>query len=662
MSFVVLFLLVCVVVRVSSLLHSDGGAVSPEPGLLKRNDSYQLSYEGSWSYVAVDPQESPSSMGSLGYRLYSDWSPGEPLFNDLLSVSTNTIESSPSNDDNDDSPKKECSLIDYMWRPDYTNMTAQCLGVHVTTTTWYQNDRQVCTSIALSARYDQIVFFTGTVPRDGKAVASNITQVGLHDTYIETSITSDRDPYHESFSVTWLLQMSLDQQAAISSSGDQYSWYLTMMGGTQNEISFCVTELKHPVKQPQPLPFPALNLSATTDAVQAWLDEAAPLPTSTSHASTVTYYTAWYQFWFNTEREGGNWIKPVITPSMSHYGRGMWLWDTGFHVFALLSGKDRALQKAKDQLEVLLGSGLKVGHIPRVVGVNTTENTTQPPGILTWAALLIYNRTEDKSFLQSALKGFGENNHWFYTAHASSNPLLCMWEGTDSGWDNSPRWDLGNVEAIDLNSWLYMDQVLLSKMAFILGNKEAEASWTSLAQRTKKAVTEYLWDSDSSMFWDRLPHPLNTSQPFHKVVTPAPFWSLLSSIASQPQAQTLTDTLLTADNLKTPFFMPCVGRSEPQFNPTDYWRGPVWINVNWLVSVGLECYGLDTVSKSLRDESIALVNSSPTPREYYNPLTEGGLGAFNFMWTGAIYIVMQQQKLGGFDPSLPLHDYLGCSS
>eukprot|EP00055_Hartaetosiga_balthica_P012204 m.58572 g.58572 ORF g.58572 m.58572 type:complete len:657 (+) comp7870_c0_seq1:95-2065(+) len=633
------------------VLVSGTDIQKPSPDLLARNDSFQLSYEGSWSFVTLDPENSPSSMGSLGYRLYSDWFPAEPLFKDILSTSTSFP---PPQNETDD-----CTLQDYTWRPDYATTTAICGGVTLNTTTWYQHDRQVCSTISFTASYDQILFFSGMLPNHETACTTNHTIVG-RDIFIDTLINSDRDPYHETFKVSWLVQSSLDQQPQVNNGS--YYWHLTVLGGTQNELNVCITELEDTQPKPQPVPFPPLNMSATTNAVQSWLDEAAILPSNVPKSTLITYYTAWFQFWFNTERAGGNWIKPIITPSMSHYGRGMWLWDSGFHVFALLSGGPHALEKAKDQLAVLLSAGATVGHIPRVVGVNTTENTTQPPGILTWASLLVYNRTHDEAFLQQAFRGFSQNNNWFYAARGSPNSELCMWQGTDSGWDNSPRWDLGSVEAIDLNGWMYMDQRLLASMASTLKDNQNATKWNMLAATTKSAVQKLLWDVSTSMYWDRLPHPQDRTSPFRKVVTPAPFWSLLAGIATKEQAVSITSTLLTTENLKTPFFMPCVGRSQPQFDPNDYWRGPVWINVNWLSAVGLECYGMSSTAQMLRKESISLVNSSPTPREYYNPLNETGLGAYNFMWTGAVYIIMQQEQLGNFQISNLLHQHLACSN
>lgn len=140
---------------------------------------------------------------------------------------------------------------------------------------------------------------------------------------------------------------------------------------------------------------------------------------------------------------------------MSRYGRGMWLWDTGFHVMALLTGGrgPRALQKAKDQLSVMVDAGTAGTHVPRVIGPSGIEHTTQPPGILTWATLVVFNKTGDLDFLHKAYVAFAKNNGWFY-AQRGDRRGLCQWEGEDSGWDTSVRWDQGIVDAIDLNSWL----------------------------------------------------------------------------------------------------------------------------------------------------------------------------------------------------------------
>ena len=93
---------------------------------------------------------------------------------------------------------------------------------------------------------------------------------------------------------------------------------------------------------------------------------------------------------------------------------------------------------------------------------------------------------------------------------------------------------------------------------------------------------------------------------------------------------------------------------------TDYWRGPTWINVNWLSALGFDCYGFAAQARQLREKSAEVVGLSPYPREYYNPLTGGGLGAENYMWTGAIDIIIENELAGRTEVGDVLHSVLDC--
>lgn len=64
--------------------HSDKPATCAD---LKSNDTYQLSFEGSWSFLTLSPSTDPASLGQLGYRVFSDWSPHKPLFPNVVSLS-----------------------------------------------------------------------------------------------------------------------------------------------------------------------------------------------------------------------------------------------------------------------------------------------------------------------------------------------------------------------------------------------------------------------------------------------------------------------------------------------------------------------------------------------------------------------------------------------
>lgn len=70
--------------------------------------------------------------------------------------------------------------------------------------------------------------------------------------------------------------------------------------------------------------------------------------------------------------------------------------------------------------------------------------------------------------------------------------------------------------------------------------------------------------------------------------------------------------------------------------------------------------GLTTQAKHIREKSIEMVGMSPYPREYYNALTGGGLGAENYMWTGAIDIILANELVGRRGVADVLHSVLSC--
>lgn len=83
------------------------------------------------------------------------------------------------------------------------------------------------------------------------------------------------------------------------------------------------------------------------------------------------------------------------------------------------------------------------------------------------------------------------------------------------------------------------------------------------------------------------------------------------------------------------FPLPSTALHSPHFDPQRYWRGPTWINTNWLVWVGAQQAGHSTLAKQVSDASLALIEQHGF-REYYDPLTGAGLGADHFSWTAAL--------------------------
>ncbi len=76
---------------------------------------------------------------------------------------------------------------------------------------------------------------------------------------------------------------------------------------------------------------------------------------------------------------------------------------------------------------------------------------------------------------------------------------------------------------------------------------------------------------------------------------------------------------------------------EKGFNPLNYWRGPTWININWMLYKGLKKYGFGKQASDLKKAIIDLVGEHGF-YEYYNPVNGDGLGTDNFSWTASLII------------------------
>jgi len=85
------------------------------------------------------------------------------------------------------------------------------------------------------------------------------------------------------------------------------------------------------------------------------------------------------------------------------------------------------------------------------------------------------------------------------------------------------------------------------------------------------------------------------------------------------------------------FLFPSYDLEAPDFDRRRYWRGPVWINTDWLVWRGLRPHGAAPLAKQVADDMVALVERSGF-REYFDPFGGEGYGGKDFSWTAALLL------------------------
>ncbi|HEX6035672.1 MAG TPA: hypothetical protein VFY83_14620, partial [Anaerolineales bacterium] len=223
------------------------------------------------------------------------------------------------------------------------------------------------------------------------------------------------------------------------------------------------------------------------EAEQRWHDWFARAPRVADEYRDQYYYAWWVMraglisTRFFTTRE-------AMTPSMIHYV-GVWQWDAYFHALAY-----RHVEKhlAHDQIRIVLDHQREDGMIPDAIHDEGTvtrldypvdADVTKPP-LLAWAAYKLYEHDGDREFMDEIYEPIVRSNNWWFTHNDTDGNGLCEYQHPySSGLDDSPLWDDGMpVEAPDLNTYLYLQQESLAKIASAIGNEQDAEMWRGRAE------------------------------------------------------------------------------------------------------------------------------------------------------------------------------------
>jgi hypothetical protein len=190
------------------------------------------------------------------------------------------------------------------------------------------------------------------------------------------------------------------------------------------------------------------------------------------------------------------------------------------------------------------------------------------------------------------------------------------------------------IQDVLFNTLLCQANQDLAEIARVLG--EDSAPFEAWAERTRQAINAKLWDQEHAIYVD---FDLATGTPIPAHVA-AGFAPLYAGIPSPARAQHMyaylnSPAFCRLDEETYP--VPSNSRLAPDFSPMRYWRGPVWINVDWLLYQGLERYGFDAYAARVREAIVELVQQHGF-YEYFNPHTGAGHGTDQFSWTAALLL------------------------
>ena len=82
--------------------------------------------------------------------------------------------------------------------------------------------------------------------------------------------------------------------------------------------------------------------------------------------------------------------------------------------------------------------------------------------------------------------------------------------------------------------------------------------------------------------------------------------------------------------------LPSTSPAEPAFEPRNYWRGPVWPVIDWLLWHSLRLLGYSDRADELRRDSLSQIAAAGDFAEYFEPFTGEPLGSPQQSWTAAV--------------------------
>lgn len=206
----------------------------------------------------------------------------------------------------------------------------------------------------------------------------------------------------------------------------------------------------------------------------------------------------------------------------------------------------------------------------------------------------------------------------------------------DIGYDDSAARDLTPflVEDPMFNAIWAWSSYALAEIAVIIGEDPSE--FNADADRTLHAIETRLWDEETHRF---LPFDRRSRERITDHQSIVSFLPLLAPGLDRRKVRLATRALDDMRHCHRPncYVFPSYKPGTKRYERRRYWRGPIWINTDWLLYRGCRRAGVDDLAEEIRTSILELVRRNGF-REYFDPHGDVGLGAHRFSWTAALFL------------------------
>ncbi|MFV0407799.1 MAG: MGH1-like glycoside hydrolase domain-containing protein [Propioniciclava sp.] len=421
----------------------------------------------------------------------------------------------------------------------------------------------------------------------------------------------------------------------------------------------------------QIIPEETVVLTLTEDGVQVRRDG--------THAHRLAHCQTWWQDWFAdlpqvqaefSASAAHHWwvlgvnqlaltghVGTAVVPAKLGY-LGLWQWDAYFIAIGL---RHTRLDLATMQLEMALRHPQPSGQLPDVLhdgGILAASTDlpaadvdrlhqvgspaadphaavplTKPP----LAALTITKLVEAGLRAEECvalLPAVIASQDWWLRDCPTVDGIPGYAHPYSSGLDDSPVFDAElPVATPDLVAYLELQDRLLADLLMAMDRLESASRHRDRAGQSHDQLLQ-LWVESERRFAARGASGLVAA---HTIVDLVP---LLTGSLPQRIVDALVADLTDPRTFGGGVVVPTVARSSGSFDAQAMWRGPVWVNTNWLIVEGLQRSGRPEEAAELARRTLSQVAASGGAYEYLDAETGAcpARAVALFAWTAALWL------------------------
>lgn len=329
---------------------------------------------------------------------------------------------------------------------------------------------------------------------------------------------------------------------------------------------------------------------------------------------------------------------------------------------------------------------------PEVWGTNRsvpTSGITQPP-VAGFAVKRLYDMAKDKNLARARarelLPRIDRWHEWFYSNRDPANEhLVALIHPWESGRDNSIDWDAAfervptegvapyvrrdtqhadpahrptkaqydryiwlveHFRSLDWNNSVLHDaspfqivdpgfNAILIRSCADLAELAAELGEPDIAKRNQQRAADGLAALDK-LWSDSLGQYVCFDRAACSLIDSASVGGLLPILVALPEHR--GDALVARlEKLgeSCRYLVPSHDPLDGKYDAKRYWRGPVWLIINYMITDGLRKSGYNDMALRIENASLELINTGGFA-EYYDPTTGEPCGGASFTWTAAM--------------------------